>query len=100
MNAARLDTLAQRRAALSAEIAEHRIELAEVGHRLAEPLHKVGRVRDGLRVAREKYLFLLLPVAVLALLNPARTLKLGLAAWSLWRSIVPPPGALPPPRRG
>ncbi len=97
--AQRLEALAQKRAALSAEIAEHRVELGHVAERLQEPLHKVERVRDQLRVARERYAFLLLPVAVLALLKPRATLKLALAAWSLWRSVGPPlPERLPPPR--
>lgn len=95
----RLDTLAQRRAALSAEIAEHRVELGHVTERLQEPLHKVGRIRDSLRVARDRYAFLLLPVAVLALLKPRATLKLALSAWTVWRSVAPaPPDRLPPPR--
>lgn len=95
----RLETLAQRRAALSAEIAEQRVELGHVTDKLQEPLQKVGKIRDNLRVARERYAFLLLPVAVLALLKPRATLKLALAAWSVWRSVAPPPHErLPPPR--
>ena len=93
----RLENLAQRRAALSAEIAEHRVELAHATERLQEPLQKVERIRDGLRVARERYAFLLLPVAVLALLKPRATLKLLLSGWTLWRSVTAIE-RLPPPR--
>lgn len=91
----RLETLAQRRAALSAELAEHRGDLTLATERLQAPLDQVGRIRDNLRVARQRYAFLLLPVAVLALLNPRPTLRLLLGAWTLYRSIAPPP----PPRR-
>lgn len=83
----RLDTLAQRRAALSSEIAEHRVQLAAANDRLQAPLQRVQRLPAELREMRRRYAFLLLPVAVLALLNPRPTLRLALGAWTLWRSV-------------
>ncbi|HUR41978.1 MAG TPA: YqjK family protein [Verrucomicrobiae bacterium] len=93
----RLDTLAQRRAALSAEIAEQRVHLADANERIQVPLQRVQRLPGELRELRRRYGFLLLPLAVLALLNPRPTLRLALGAWTLWRSVARPhdPGARP-----
>jgi hypothetical protein len=100
----RLDTLAEQRAVLSAEIAEHRVQIARAAQRLHGPLQKVDRIREDVHFFRERYLYLLLPVALLAVLNPGRTLRLALGAVTLWRTVTqarlqtlaPPLG--PPPR--
>lgn len=83
----RLAGLEQHRAALSAEIAEHRLQIARAAQRLHAPLQRVDRLREEVRYAREHYLFLLLPVALLAVLNPGRTLRLVAGAVSLWRGV-------------
>lgn len=84
----RLAGLEQHRAALSAEIAEHRLQIARAAQRLHGPLQRVDRLREEVRYAREHYLFLLLPVALLAILNPGRTLRLVAGAVSLWRTFA------------
>lgn len=90
----RLDGLEQHRAALSAEIAEHRLQIARAAQQLHGPLQRVDRFREDVRFVRQHYLYLLLPVALLAVLNPGRTLRLVLGAVTLWRTIS---GTLPPP---
>lgn len=96
-----LETLAQQRAVLSAEIAEHRVQIARAAQKLHGPLQKVDQFRADVRFFRERYLYLLLPVALLAALNPRRTLKLALAAMTVWRTItqarLPALGPPPPP---
>lgn len=82
----KLDTLQAHRDLLSAEIALHRLEIARAAQALHKPLRKVDRIREDVRFFRERYLFLLLPVAVLVALNPVRTLKLVAGAVSLWRA--------------
>ena len=51
---------------------------------------------------RERYLSLLLPVALLAVLNPGRTLRLALGAVTLWRTVtqarLQAEARAPPPR--
>jgi hypothetical protein len=96
--AARLEALAQQRAALSAEIAEHRVQIARAAQRLHGPLRRVDRLREEVHVLREHYAWLLLPVAVLALLNPVRTLKVVAGALGVWRTFNQ--ARLPPPGRG
>jgi len=83
----RLQALAEQRAVLSAEIAEHRVEIARAAQRLHRPLRQVDRFREDVQFFRERYLYLLLPVALLAALNPRRTLKLLLGAVTLWRTV-------------
>lgn len=90
----RLETLAHQRAALSAELAQHRVQIAHAAQRLHRPLQRVDRFREELHVFRQHYLWLLLPVGLLAALNPGRTLRLAIGALSLWRSL----SAAPPPR--
>lgn len=82
----RLETLAQQRAVLSAEIAQHRVEIARAAQRLHRPLRRVDRIREDVHFFRERYAYLLLPVALLAILNPHRSLRLVLGAWTLWRT--------------
>lgn len=82
-----LDTLAEQRAVLSAEIAEHRVQIAQAAQKLHRPLQKVDQLREDVRFFRERYVYLLLPAALLAVLNPGRTLKLVLGAVTLWRTI-------------
>ena len=82
----RLEHLERRRHALSSEIARERLVLAGAAQRLQPRLQKIDRVREDLRFFRERYAYLLIPVGLLALLNPQRTLKLALGAWSLWRT--------------
>lgn len=84
----RLDELALQRAGLSAEIAQERLELAEVAHDLQRPLQKVERIRQDVRLFRERYAYLLLPVALLAILNPGRTLRVALTAWTAWTAFA------------
>jgi hypothetical protein len=91
----RLADLEQHRAALSAEIAEHRVQIARAAQRLHGPLQRVDRIREEVRFARQHYLFLLLPVALLAILNPGRTLRLAAGALTAWRAFS---RALQPPR--
>ena len=90
----RLETLAHQRAALSVELAQHRVQIAHAAQRLHRPLQRVDRIRAELHVLRQHYAWLLLPVALLAVLNPQRTLRLLLGAATLWRSL----SAAPPPR--
>lgn len=85
---ANLDTLAEQRAVLSAEIAEHRVRIARAAQRLHAPLRRVDRIREDLHFFRERYIYLLLPVALLAVLNPGRTLRLVLGAVTLLRTIA------------
>lgn len=80
----RLDALAQRRQTLSADLARQRAAIALAAQRLQPPLRRVERLRQDVRFFRERYVYLLLPVAVLAVLNPGRTLRLLLGAWTLW----------------
>jgi hypothetical protein len=88
----RLEALARRRVRISAEIARHRHEVAEVAQRLQPPLRRIERVREDLRFFRERYVYLLIPVALLVVLNPGRTLKLALGAFSLWQNFQRAPG--------
>jgi len=83
----RLESLAEQRAVLSAEIAEHRVQIAQAAQKLHRPLQKVDQIREDVQFFRERYVYLLLPVALLAVLNPRRTLKLVLGAATLWRTI-------------
>jgi hypothetical protein len=80
----RLEELAQQRACISAEIAQERAALAGVAHDLQRPLQRIQRVRNDVQFFRERYVYLLLPVALLAVLNPGRTLRVALTAWSAW----------------
>jgi hypothetical protein len=82
----RLDTLARQRADLSAEIAQQRTGLAHAAQRLHRPLQRIDRAREDFQFFRERYVYLLLPVALLAVLNPGRSLRLLLGAWTLWRT--------------
>jgi hypothetical protein len=84
----KLDSLAAQRAVLSAEIAEHRVQIARAAQRLHAPLRRVDRIREDVHFFRERYVYLLLPVALLAVLNPRRTLKLVLGAVTLLRTIA------------
>lgn len=95
----RLDTLAHQRAALSAELAEQRVEIAHAAQRLHRPLQKVDRIREELHVIRKHYAWLLLPVALLAVLNPRRTLRLALGAVTLGRTVMHAANLPPPPQR-
>lgn len=91
-----LERLARQREALSADLALQRIEIARAARRLEPPLRRVERLRDDVRFFRERYVYLLLPVAVLAVLNPGTTLRLALGAWSAWSAFSRasgPPGA-------
>lgn len=83
----KLDVLAQQRAVLSAEIAEHRVQVARAAQRLHGPLQRVDRLRADVHFFKERYVYLLLPVALLAVLNPGRTLRLALGAMTLWRTL-------------
>lgn len=94
----RLDALAEQRAVLSAEIAEHRVQIARAAQRLHRPLQRVDRIREDVRFFRERYVYLLLPVALLAVLNPRRTLRLVLGAMTLWRTLAQARAMGPPPR--
>jgi hypothetical protein len=83
----RLETLAQERNALSSEIALHRVELALAAQRMRRPLQSVDRIRENVRFVRTHYSLLLVPVVLLAVMNPRRTLKLLLGALSTWRAV-------------
>lgn len=89
----RLELLAQHRERLRAEIAVEREYLARAAQRLQPPLRKLDQVREDLRFFRERYLYLLIPVGLLIVLNPHRTLKLALGALSLWRTFQRAQGA-------
>lgn len=94
----RLADLEQHRAALSAEIAEHRVQIARAAQRLHGPLQRVDRIREEVRFVRQNYLFLLLPVALLAVLNPGRAVRLAAGALAAWRAVsraLQPPPRLP-----
>lgn len=84
----RLESLARQREALSADLALHRAEIAQAARRLEPPLRRVERLREDVRFFRQRYLYLLLPLAVLAALNPGTTLRLALGAWSLWSTFA------------
>lgn len=91
-----LERLARQREILSADLALQRIEIAQAARHLAPPLRRVERLREDVRLFRERYVYLLLPVAVLAALNPGATLRLALGAWSAWSAFSRasgPPGA-------
>ena len=95
----RLEHLAHQRAALSADLAAQRVQIAHAAQRLHRPLQKVDRLREDLHVLRTHYAWLLLPVALLAVLNPARTVKLAVGAITLGRAVLRaanPPPPLPP----
>lgn len=92
----RLADLELRRTALSAEIAGHRLQIARAAQRLHRPLQRVDRLREEVRYVRQHYLYLLLPVALLAVLNPGRTVRLVAGAVALWRTVSR--AAEPPPR--
>lgn len=93
----KLDLLAQRRAALSGEIALHRVELALAAQRLRRPLHRVDELREHLHALRANYALLLIPAALLVLLNPRPALRRLLAALAFWRAFEHSGG--PPPVR-
>jgi hypothetical protein len=83
----RLDTLAAERTALTSEIALHRVELALAAQKLRKPLRRVDKIREDVHFVRQNYSLLLIPVALLAIMNPQRTLKLLLGALSAWRMV-------------
>jgi hypothetical protein len=83
----RLESLARERHALSSEIALQRVELALAAQRLRKPLARVDRLREDVRFVRSNYGLLLIPVVLLAVMNPRRTMKLLLGALSVWRAV-------------
>ena len=91
----KLDALAQRRDALSSEIALHRVELALAAQRLRPPLRRIDELRQTLRDLRTHYSLLLVPVVLLAVLNPRPALKLALAALAAWRAFEQSAGPAP-----
>lgn len=82
----RLDQLARDRQMLADEIGRSRHELTRAARRVGPPLHRLQRLGRDARHLRDNYGLLLLPVVLLAVLNPGRTLRLAMLAWSAWRS--------------
>lgn len=93
----RLEALAHERAALSAELAQQRQAIARAARRLQPPLRRVDRLRADLRFFRQRYAYLLLPVVLLAVLNPGPTLRLLAGASTLWLAFARAQG--PPEER-
>lgn len=80
----RLDSLAQERRALVDEIGRSRHELSRAAQRVGPPLRRLEKLQRDARYIRQNYGLLLLPVALLVILNPGRTLRLALTAWTAW----------------
>lgn len=90
----RLDSLAQERRALAEEIGRSRHELTRAAQSLQRPLHRIETLQRDARYLRDNYSLLLLPAALLVLLNPRRSLRLaalGLVAWNRFRLLEGPP---------
>ena len=77
-----LQRLSQDRDGLAADIARGREDLAEAARELGG-----GTAGDGqLQALARRYGPLLLPVALLVLMNPRRSVRLAATAWQLYRS--------------